>query len=235
MNIEKILKYQKVDEQMYKLEQKLAGSETKKKANEYASIAKKAQAKSVELEAESAKFIVEIEKIQKNFDISQKALNSLKNSDPEKMTLEEIEKMETLRKKVVNNLTVLEKALQKSAESVNRIISEFNAAKKTYDKARVQFDSCKQALAVETKAIEAEKTKVREELSSLEKEIDDETLSAYKKRRADGIFPVVVPLENGSFCGRCRMELAKVAISRIKEKGVITCEHCKRYVYNPTA
>lgn len=233
MNIEKILKYQQVDEKLFRLEQKQLSSPTKKKANELAAVAKKAQARSAELERESAKFLTEIEEIQKNFEISKKALTSLKNSNFEKMSAEEIEKMDSLRKKVSGNLNVLEKALQKNAESINRVLSEFNKAKRAYDSAKKEYDECKLKIAEETKAIDAEKSVVVAELEKMEKGIDSESIAAYKKKRADNIFPVLVPLENDTFCGRCRMELPKVAISRIKEKGIITCEHCKRYLYIP--
>ena len=71
----------------------------------------------------------------------------------------------------------------------------------------------------------------KKQLSILEKEVEPTIMAEYKKKRNDNIFPVLVELENGNFCGRCRMEQPKVAISRIKEKGVITCEHCKRFIY----
>ena len=73
--------------------------------------------------------------------------------------------------------------------------------------------------------------KIITELEDLSKSVEKNLLSEYKKRRNDNIFPVIVPLEGTNFCGRCRMELPMVAISRIKDVGVITCEHCKRLVY----
>ena len=89
----------------------------------------------------------------------------------------------------------------------------------------------KKKIQEETKILEPEKDKVKKELESLENTVDKRLLEEYKKRRNDNIFPVVVPLEGKNFCGRCRMELPMVAISRINDTGVITCEHCKRLVY----
>ena len=165
------------------------------------------------------------------YEINKKKLDELLSTDLEKSSMEDLEKLNSIKSKVMSNLSILEKMLQKSAENINHILSEFNKTKKAFDEARTQYAICKQKIDEETKALEPEKEKFRKELSKLEKDVDATLMSDYKRKRQDNIFPVVVPLEGGNFCGRCRMELPKVAISRIKEKGVITCEHCKRFIY----
>lgn len=231
MNIESLLKYQKVDEELFKVEQKLANSPYKKKANELASIAKKAQIKSTELETEAEKLISEIEDLKNKFRTNKAKADEMTAKDIEKMSIEELDSLNALKSKILSNLNVMEKMLQKSAESINHILTEFNKTKKLYDEARSQYAICKKKIDEDTKALEPEKEKIKKQLASLEGEVDSTLLAEYKKKRNDNIFPVIVPLENDNFCGRCRMELPKVAISRIKEKGVITCEHCKRFVY----
>ena len=52
---------------------------------------------------------------------------------------------------------------------------------------------------------------MKKQLSILEKEVEPTIMAEYKKKRNDNIFPVLVELENGNFCGRCRMEQPKVA------------------------
>lgn len=233
MNIESILNYQKMDENLYKVEQKLVNSAYRKKANEIAQIAKKAQTTSIELEAEADKLIAEIDEIKKNYKTNRAKADELLNMNIESLTMDELDKIAATKTKVVSNLSALEKMLQKSAENVNKILSEFNKTKKMYEQAREQYALCKQKIDEETKVLEPEKAKISAELAKFEKEVDPKLLADYKKRRADNIFPVVVPLENNNFCGRCRMELPKVEIARIKDTGVITCEHCKRLVYKP--
>ena len=231
MNIENLLKYQKLDEELFKVEQKLVNSPYRKKANELASIAKKAQSKSTELENEAEKLISDIADLKEKFKINKRKADEMLESNLEGMDSEDIEKLNGLKGKIVSNLNILEKMLQKSAENINHILSEFNKTKKLYDEARSQFAVCKQKIDEETKTLEPEKEKFRKELLVLEKDVEPELMAEYKKKRNDNIFPVIVPLEGNNFCGRCRMELPKVAISRIKEKGVITCEHCKRFIY----
>ena len=233
MNIEGVLKYQKKDEELYKVEQKLVNSPYRKKANELAAIAKKAQATSTELENEAERLIAEIADIKNKYATNKTKTDEILSSKTDGLTMEDIDKLITLKSKLVSNLNILEKMLQKSAENVNHILAEFNKTKKTYEDARNQYAVCKQKIDEETATLTPEKDKIAKELAALEKDADPKLLAEYKRKRADNIFPVIVPLENSNFCGRCRMELPKAATSRIKETGVITCEHCKRFVYKP--
>ena len=146
MNIESLLKYQKVDEELFKVEQKLANSPYKKKANELASIAKKAQIKSTELEAEAEKLISEIEDLKNKFRTNKAKADEMTAKDIEKMSIEELDSLNALKSKILSNLNVLEKMLQKSAESINHILAEFNKTKKLYDEARTQYAVCKKKI-----------------------------------------------------------------------------------------
>lgn len=231
MDLTQLLKYQDVDAKLFSIEQKLTASPHKKKANELALLAKKAQAKSTELENEANNVLKEIDDLKMSFQQNKKSLDSLLKKDLDKLSLEEFDSLSSLKSKILNNLNSLEKMLQKSAEKINNILQEFNKTKKMYDNARLQFEDCKKKIQEETKILEPEKDKVKKELESLESTVDKRLLEEYKKRRNDNIFPVVVPLEGKNFCGRCRMELPMAAISRINDTGVITCEHCKRLVY----
>ncbi len=231
MDLTNLLKYQELDEKLYNVEQRLTKSPARKRAGELSKIAKNAQVKSNELELEAGKVLKEIEDVKAKFEENKKSLQSLLNKDLDKLSMEDLDKITSLKAKILSNLNFLEKHLQKHAELVNRILTDFNKTKKMYDEARVQFIECKNKIDEETKALEPEKERLVKELEELSKSVEKNLLAEYKRRRNDNIFPVVVPLEGTNFCGRCRMELPMVAISRIKDVGVITCEHCKRLVY----
>ena len=231
MDLTNLLKYQELDEKLYNVEQRLTKSPARKRAGELSKIAKNAQVKSNELELEAGKVLKEIEDVKAKFEENKNSLQSLLNKDLDKLSMEDLDKITSLKAKILSNLNFLEKHLQKHAELVNRILTDFNKTKKMYDEARVQFIECKNKIDEETKALEPEKERLVKELEELSKSVEKNLLAEYKKRRNDNIFPVVVPLEGTNFCGRCRMELPMVAISRIKDVGVITCEHCKRLVY----
>ena len=231
MDLTNLLKYQELDEKLYNVEQRLTKSPARKRAGELSKIAKNAQIKSNELESEASKVLKEIEDVKAKFEDNKKSLQSLLNKDLDKLSMEDLDKITSLKAKILSNLNFLEKHLQKHAELVNRILMDYNKIKKMYDEARLQFIECKNKIDEETKELEPEKERLTKELEELSKSVEKNLLAEYKKRRNDNIFPVVVPLEGTNFCGRCRMELPMVAISIIKDVGVITCEHCKRLVY----
>lgn len=231
MDLTNLLKYQDLDAELYNVEQKLSKSPARKRASELSKIAKNAQTKSNELENEAGKVLKDIEDVKEKFLQNKKSLDNLISRDLDNLSMEDLDKITSLKAKILSNLNFLEKHLQKHAESVNRILMDFNKTKKMYDEARRQFMECKAKIDEETKTLEPEKARLEKELEKLSKSVESKLLAEYKKRRSDNIFPVVVPLEGTNFCGRCRMELPMAAISRIKDVGVITCEHCKRLVY----
>lgn len=231
MNIENLLKYQSVDGKLFSIEQKLAKSQHREKASKLSAVAKTLQNRSTELENEAEKLISEIDDIKSKYQQTKTQSDKMIGMDIEKMSMEEIEKFSNIKNKLLKNLEILERTLQKSAENVNKILAEFNKTKKAYEQARNEYTECKQKIDDESKEFEPKKEEIRKELAVLEGAIDAKELAEYKKKRNEGKFPVFVPLENGSFCGHCRMELPRIATTKIKELGVITCEHCKRFIY----
>ena len=97
MNIEGILKYQKLDEELYKVEQKLTNSAYRKKANELTAIAKKSQARSTQLEAEAEKLIAEIDEIKQKYNLNKNKSDEMLNTNIENLSFEELEKLNILK------------------------------------------------------------------------------------------------------------------------------------------
>ena len=85
--------------------------------------------------------------------------------------------------------------------------------------------------------IEVKKQEVAPKIAELEKKIkelepnvvDKEKYEKYKEMKANGIFPVYVPLEE-NFCGGCKVELPLNFIEKLKTKKMLPCEHCGRII-----
>ena len=131
------------------------------------------------------------------------------------LSAEDLEKLNAFKAKIVSNLNTLEKYVQRSAETGHRTVSEYTKTASDFTKIREQYNQCKE----------------KADLAKLETSVDAKVLAEYKKKRNEGIFPVYVAVENGAFCGFCRMEQPKIALSKLKESGTIVCEHCKRIIY----
>ena len=147
------------------------------------SIVKKAQNRASELDGEAEKIIAEIDDIKEKYNLNKSKLDELLACGVEKMTMDDIEKTNNLRSKIYSNLNILEKMLQKSAENVNHVLAEFNKMRKLNEDARNQYLACKQKIDEETKNLEPEKENLKKELAVLEKTVDNELMTEYKKKR----------------------------------------------------
>lgn len=230
--MENLLKYQKLDEQLYKIEQKISNGAYEKKEKELNAVVEREKVRAKKLEEQAEKIIAEIENVKAKYQLNKSKLEEVLAKDIELLSAEELEKMNVLKAKIVSNLNILEKMLQKIAETINGTLSQFWETKKLHKEANEKKMLCKQKIEEEKNVLMPEKDKLKKELSVLEKLVPVEYMVEYKKKRNDNVFPVVVPLERGAFCGHCRMEQPKAILSRLKDQTFITCEHCKRFIYN---
>ncbi len=229
MNVEVVLKYQSLDSELFKLEKGLKENQNKKVVDSLMENMKKAQVRSVKLEESAGKLLGEIEKVKSQVKIQETKMNEFISKDLEKMSKEEIEKLNTLKDKLNQNLIILEKNLAALAENMNAVLADFNKTIKTFNSAKEEFGKRKQAYDNDVKAVEGHKKEIVDKLNEISKSIEPNIMEAYQKRRKE-MFPVLVPLNNNC-CGGCHMELPFANITKLNEEGVITCEHCRRLVY----
>lgn len=230
MDITKILDYQNLDSELFKLEKSLRDNQNKKLAISLQDSAKKAQERSGQLEQRAESLIKEIETVQKQFEIQSAKMKEIFAKDIDKMSKEEVENLLALKDKLSQNLAILDKNLTKLAENVNAVLADFNKTRKIFTTAKENYVTAKEAYDKEAKVVEPQMAEIKKKLESLAKGIDGKVMEQYQKRRNDNIFPIFVPLNN-NLCGYCHIELPAVNISKIKEEGHITCEHCRRIIY----
>ena len=223
MDITNILAYQALDAELFKLEKSLRENQNKKLAFQLQDSAKKAQERSSQLEQKAEALIKEIE-------TQSEKMQEIFAKDIEKMTKEEVEAMLSLKDKLSQNLSILDKNLTRLAENVNAVLADFNKTRMIFNQAKENYAKAKEAYDNEAKALEPQMAELAKKLSGLEKGIDAAQLEQYQKRRKDNLFPIYVPL-SGDLCGYCHMQLPAAIISKIQDQGHITCEHCHRIIY----
>ena len=231
MDIKKILEYQKLDGKLFQIEKKLNQSENKKKCVELSNVAREAQAKSSKLEQDAASVAKDIEGLFAIADQNKLKIKQILNQNVEKMTEEQIESSLALRDKLLQNLSIIDKKATKLAETANGILSEFNKTKVNYKEAGEKYKTYKDSYDKEVAEASPVIESLKKELNDLEKGIDSKLLEEYKKRRNDRIFPVLVPLNN-KCCGGCHMEVPASSLSKLEAEGILTCENCRRIIYN---
>ncbi len=230
MDITKILDYQKLDTELFKLEKAIRDNNHRKTANEMLKRANDAQTRSVQLENNAKELVERINKIKEQFEVQNKMLNQVLVKDVDNMDEKEVENMLVLKDKLMHNSNILDKSLSQLAEKVKLVIDEYQKVGKIYSDARNKYSVSKASYDKELAEIEPKKKELESSLKSQEKGLEKDALEKYKKLRQDNIFPVFVPLREHS-CGGCNMELPIATISKIKESGSIQCEHCHRIIY----
>ena len=230
MDIDKILEYQKLDSELFKLEKSIRDNADKKTASQMQNNAKVAQERSYKLNDMAKALEKEYNNIKSQFDIQKKKMDEIFAKDVDSLSAEEVEKLKVLKDKLSANLSTLERNFARIAESMNNLLSDFNKTRKAFQMAKEQYADAKAKFDKTQSELAPHKAELEKKLSSLEKGIDRDIVESYKKRRVENIFPVVVPLA-GNCCGGCRTELSLANLSTLKERGVLTCEHCHRIIY----
>ena len=231
MDLTKILEYQKVDGELFSLENKLNNSISKKKCIELTNEAKKAQAKSALLEDKAGEALKEFEEAKKILAQNTKLSDALVKKDIEKMSAEELDSDLSFKEKIYSNLSVLDKKITKIAEGINAILSEYNDAVKLYNIAKNKYKESKDIYDKEVAEIQPKMKALESKLATLRKEIDPAVFEKYSSIRKDRIFPVFVPLLNNGTCGHCRMEISASDKAKLEREGVLSCEHCRCIIY----
>lgn len=231
MDISKMLDYQKLDSELFKLEKSLRDSQHKAQASQMQDTAKKAQERSNQLENKAEALYGEIDKMRNQYIVQQKKMEEIFSKNVDNLSKEEVDALLQVKDKLASNLVILDKNLTRLAESVNAVLADFNKTVKVYNMARETYAKSKGAYDAQLQEIEPKRKEIMEKLQEIAKTVDPKLMEQYTKRRKDNIFPVMVPVRDSS-CGGCHMELPVSMMNKLKEEGVLSCEHCRRIIYN---
>lgn len=230
MDLKNILDYQKVDGELFNLENELASDPNKLKCVSLNQTAKESQIRSNQLEEQAGIILREMSELNKNIEISRKNGEQLLGVNLEKLSKEDLDEKLSVKDKVSQNLALLDKRLTKLAENINNVLGEFNKTIKKYNVAKAEYQKFKASYDKKVDEIQPKMDDLKKQLAILEKKVETKLMQAYLSKRKDKIFPVFVKLD-GNTCGRCRMELSASAINKLKEEKILQCEHCRRIIY----
>lgn len=228
--IKKMLDYQTIDGELNKLEKELEGSEDKKQAQKMLEIFKSGQQTADELEKEAAKAGDELEIVKKNYETNCKMAEKLTAINIEKLTDEQVVKLNADLETVLNTLSTIEKKLVALNKQVQTILTKFEQAKRNAVASKNNYSKYKISYENFLKEQEPKIQKYKTILAKMEKEVDSALFSKYKALRQDKLFPVIVSL-NDNLCSGCRMSLSVNDLNKLKANGYAICENCRRIIY----
>lgn len=227
--IQELLNYQELDKQLKKIEQDIALNEDRKRAISARTYIVEGEELAAKLDSRSVELINTYSKLKKAYVEQAGTVEEYKALCD---TLTDEKEVSYLKKKVAQILIIIKtiekdlNALKNDVESTTKSFNDFKkrfvAAKSDYTKYKEKFDVFKESKAGEV-------SKSEKELEVLGNKIDKALMEKYNKKRADKIFPVVVPLM-GNMCGGCNTEIPLNAINKLKTSNYIDCENCRRMI-----
>ncbi len=228
-----MLDYQKVDSRLKKLENDLHNSEERKRT------------------MAAKKFLLEGEEVATRTDERAvellSAFRKLKEAQAEQIKIideyeadmaesgEDLDELAYLAKKinqVMDTLKMIENDLNRVIKDMDDLSKSFRDFRKKFQKSKEDYKTYKQKYDELKLSMQEETAKIKQELAKIAKGIEPELLEIYQQKRAEKIFPVLVPL-NGDMCGGCSMELSLKEKDKLHRSGYYECEHCKKLIYVP--
>lgn len=228
-NLQAILRYQEIDQKLFKLERELASCAARK---EYMSAKKFLEAAAEKLDSLETKAR----------SLKDRAAEMTQKCAAVEKDLEEFSGIDELIAEGAD-VSYYKKAAQKQLDALKKMKAELSAiiedAKSTdkdYKELKKEviarqktYATAKEKYAAEKATREDEKNALTAELAEIAKGIEESAMNKYLAKRKEKVFPVVLPLSDGR-CPACTMEVPLAAINSLKD-GVIECESCRRILY----
>jgi len=228
--MERMLEYQKLDGELFKLEKQLNESKFRAEMNEAKEIANQAKEKMIQMEIDAKKYHDAYNDLQKSIEVNLKNVEILNKQDINEMDLEKLKIFTEKSDLVGKNLSLLQKKLYNLQITIQQHLVAFNKTTKSVQTAKAQFAKAKEQYDNECEKIKPQLDKIKEQLLVLQKGVAEDLFDRYQKARKDKIYPVFVPLVDKR-CGACRMELPSALLDSIKTGKMLECEQCRRIIF----
>lgn len=125
------------------------------------------------------------------------------------------DEMETEDLEMMEEADRIEREVQDSEKRAEQISSREQEARDTYNEELAEKEH-------QISELERERDKLKEE-------IDPETIALYERLLEQKGGLAVAKMEEGSYCGGCRIEFSHTQIDRFQhEEGLFRCEYCRR-------
>lgn len=237
MNFDKILEYQKIDQELIALENEVAKSEERSRLAVAKSRLDGATQTIGKLSAEASELLSGYDKMKAKIDELKARLDELDGVINDSNIEDENEADYYIRQvsAIADEIASLER--QSSADS-KKIESVNDNYKKTWEQGIKASDAYKVARGEYDKFVKERQPRVAEiskELSALKKDIPERVMEVYQTLRQAKKMPAFVEYDpKANVCGRCFMDVPNDTKAKLKNAGDFTeCPNCRRILYIP--
>ena len=235
MKFDKILEYQKIDQELLALESEVAKSDAR---NKYA-VAKTRVENATEtvgkLKQEAAELLNDYVQMKDKIDKLTAELDDFDGIMEDVQDIKEAEQYLKMITAISDNLAALEKEAGRDAGKIDAVNENY---KKTWEQGVKATDAYKAAKAEYDNFVRERQPKVLEiknKLAALKNEIPVEIMDAYTALRQAKKMPAFVEYDpTKSVCGRCFMDVPNDTKAKLKNAGDhAECPNCRRILYIP--
>jgi len=228
--IEKLIKYQEIDEKLRVIEQEISHSDERLKYGQSVKFLENAPEKLDKLDSRAG----ELYKIVGQLTDKYKELDENVN---EYNGIIEISKDIEVINFYKKNASKLYEQIKELKSSINTVVEEISIINENFEKMKNQtilmqrqYKEYKQKYSELKSQKESDIKKIETALQKASKGITPELLEKYKQKRKDKIFPILYEV-NGKRCSQCGMELSLSELSNLDRDKIIECENCRRLIY----
>lgn len=233
MNIEGMLKYQSLDRELNQLNEKFRTSDATVLYNRNMKLYKQTIEDGKRMSGVIGEHFVNIDRLTKQYE---KLLADIDEYYKGVDEINDLKQADYYEKQLIKLYTMIEN-IEKELDGVRKELVRLDADAKTFftnangyfmnvKKCTPDMEKVKQEIQTKAKAVMAEQKEI-------EKTIEPELFSKYKKAKDVAKFPPLVPFDEATnSCMGCGLELSKDIAAKLRQDGGLEfCPNCNRLVY----
>lgn len=233
MNIEGMLRYQKLDREINQLNEKFRTSDATMQYNRYMKLYKQTIEDGKRMSGVIGEHFVNIDRLTKQYEKLLADVDEYYKGADEITDLKQADYYEKQLVKLYNSIEAIEKELDNVRKELVKLDAD---AKAFFSNANSYFVAVKKCTP-EMEKVKAEiQSKAKEVMAAqkeIEKTVEPELFEKYKKAKEVAKFPPLVPFDEAtSSCMGCGLELSKDIAAKLRQEGGLEfCPNCNRLVY----
>lgn len=233
MNIEGMLRYQKLDREVNQLNEQFRTSEATKQYNKYMKLYKQTIEDGKRMSGIISEHFLNVERLTKQYE---KLLSDIDEYYKGVDEINDLKQADYYEKQLMKLYSALE-AIEKELDNVRKELIKLDAdAKAFFANVNNYFVAVKRSTPEMEKVKLEIQLKAKEVMSAqkeIEKTIEPELFEKYKKAKEVAKFPPLVPFDEATnSCMGCGLELSKDIAAKLRQEGGLEfCPNCNRLVY----
>lgn len=227
--MDNIFEIQKLDGQILQLKKQIQDSPANKRVKELVDFMHEGRSFIAKTNKYASSLITELNDVQAKYDNALSKTDIMRAQKADAIADEQLTNMVNTASSFLVELSRLEGRIKALNDNINHLIQDYNNAMNKLRVAKEKINVSKQeAQQVEAK-IQPQIDELEKKKASLEAGCNPEMARIYKQMRADNIYPVFVHIHDKR-CGGCHMELSLSFAEKLKNKKMLQCEECHRYI-----